>query len=150
MHPTFLTPYIIKKYPNAITICNKNQSIAIYDNKNGKIYHLFDVDCIHFKRIILKDDKLHIKANCQMTLYNKNLYDIDGVIKIYDDNDYYEVPYCNGIIKGRFIHRYKNNSFAAWIDSTNESYTDAKNLSTREYCRSLIDICVSIINRYKV
>ena len=151
MHPTFLTPYITKKYPNVLAICNKNQSIAIYVNKGREVYYWYDVDTIHFKRIILKDDKLHIKENCRMVLNNPGIYYVDDVIKIYDNDNYYELPYVDRDIKGWFIHRYKNNSFTAWVDrSINGSYIDTDNLSTREYCRTLISICTNILNRYKV
>ena len=142
MHPTFLTTYIIKKYSNGITICNKYQSITFTIKNNIKIFSKFNVDGIHYKRIVLKDDKLHIKANCYMNVDCTSY--INDVIKIYSDDSYYEVPYDNGIMEGWFTYRYKKISFVFWVDKN--IYED---IFDHQYITNHIDKCINIINSHK-
>ena len=145
MHPTFLTPYITKKYPSGIIICNKYQSIMFTIKNNIKIFHLYNVDGIHYKRIVLKDDKLYIKANCYMNVDCTSY--INDVIKIYDGDYYYEVPYDNGFITGWFTFTYKNISIKALINKN--IYENNENIIDQNYITNHIDKCINIINSHK-
>lgn len=131
MHSPVLTQYMVNKYNkqnvHTLTVCNLRQSYRLFVNyidrkiihhyQNNKLYgnsYVLDMESTLLYRMqftasklfgqymhYFTNGKIHIKANYHESLLN-------GKVKVYYNNEYYEMPFVKGIINGYFKYMENN------------------------------------------